>query len=357
MQNLSVKSFNDAYEAQMYAKSNPGVIVSREGSSFVARGSKNIKLVSSITPNDILEHLNMHVVSQDEAKQEISQALYYHYLKYETLGKKEMPNSLPLMFVGPTGSGKTFIVQKACQMLDLVFVHINAASMVPTGIQGYSIDSMAPQIMRLAKNDMKKALTAVVFFDEIDKLFLNSDKSNYGNKIASQLLRLLEGTEITLNSNDTITTQNMFFILGGAFQDIVDQKSQKKSVAGFANKDDLQSAEPHITLEDLYAHSVPKELLGRVGTLINLAQLKEDDYYKILKLGKNSPLYEFTQKVEYHGASVKISDETLRHIANTASKSKLGVRGLRQLIKPFFDKALFEAPTKCAMGLEYVLEL
>jgi len=61
-----------------------------------------------------------------------------------------------------------------------------------------------------------------------------------------------------------------------------------------------------------------KELLGRVGTLINLATLKEDDYYKILKLG---------------------------------------VRGLRQLIKPFFDKALFEAPTKCAMGLEYLLEL
>lgn len=346
--------FDNALESQEYAKNNPGKVVVR--TSEVNDVVKYKEVVTSkqakiaITPKMILEHLNKHVISQDEAKKEIALAIYYHRLKSEYDTNKDIGTNGPVMIVGPTGSGKTFMVQKASEFVDSVFLHVDTASMVPEGIKGYSVNSLIQDLIYLADDDIERASKAVIFLDEMDKLFLGEDSDlNYSKRVASQLLRLLEGSTFKVYDSDNrekesidFDTKNVQFILGGAFQSILDEKQKRKSVVGFA-KETIETPMKKITLEDLYKTKVPKELLGRMNSIINLYPLDENDYYKILTQSESSPLKEFINKINFHGDQVDINDETLHKVAKIASESELGVRAIKQTLKNMFSDALFNA--------------
>lgn len=348
--------FNDAQESQEYAKNNPGksVIRNPDAAKFTPQNNqinKNLKI--NTTPNMILEYLNKHIIAQDDAKKEIALAMYYHSLKSKFSSNKDIGINGPVMMVGPTGSGKTFIVQKACEIIDTVYIHVDTSSMVSEGIVGYSIENLGRDILKKANNNIQKASHCVVFFDEMDKLFL-SNENEHSSKVASQLLRLIEGTKIKItpsyaelaanpNIVSEIDSSNMQFILGGAFQWILDEKADIKSTVGFA-KPAIQEENHSITLEDLYDQDIPKELLGRMNAIVNLHPLTENDYYKILTQSESSPLKEFTKKIEFHGDKVEISDDTLRDISKIAANSKLGVRSIKQTLKVMFKDALFSAP-------------
>ncbi len=350
--------FDSAIESQEYAKSNPGKVVVRNTEIFeqtippaVTEEEKEMKqpLVDK-SPSMILEYLNKHIISQDEAKKEIALAMYYHNLKSNYEDNEEIGTNGPIMIVGPTGSGKTFIVEKACEYIDTLFLHVDTASMVPEGIKGYSVNSLVQDLIYLADKDIDKASKAVIFLDEMDKLFLQDDSDlNYGARVASQLLRLLEGSTFKVYDSQNadkesidFNTENIQFILGGAFQSILDKKQIGKSVMGFT-KERIEAVEQKITLEDLYKTEVPKELLGRMNSIVNLYPLGKDDYYKILTQSESSPLSEFINKITFHGDKVEISDETLQEIAKVADKSLLGVRAIKQTLKSMFNDALFNA--------------
>jgi ATP-dependent protease Clp ATPase subunit len=263
-----------------------------------------------------------------------------------THGKKnELKNNGPLMLVGSTGTGKTFIVQKACEYMDMLFIHVDSSSLVPEGIIGYSIGDLAKDILNMANNDLHRAMHCVVFFDEADKLMT----SQYGTKVISQLLKMIEGTKVkgTHAANEPmvdIDSSNMQFIFGGAFQWILDEKLKTKPQFGFAKQEQEEIQTSEITLDDLYDDGMSKEFLGRIGTIVNLTPLTEDNYYNILTKSDSSPLKKFVTKIEFHGDKVKIPDETLRNIAKMCTQSQLGVRAINQILKTLFKEALFIAP-------------
>ena len=344
--------FDDAHTSQEYAKENPGKVVVRNVDTPEVTTHKHIQKKEKKlhkTPKMILHYLNQYVIAQDEAKRDIALTMYYHSLKSNYFS--EIENSAPIMLVGPTGSGKTFIVQKACQFIDTIFIHVDASSMVPEGIKGYTISDLAADIVRKANYDMNRAMKCVVFFDEVDKLFKNDENStDYGSEVSNQLLRFIEGREIELSREDykntiytgyskTLTTNFMQFILGGAFQWIIDTKPKNNVSIGFAQEEETQSDK--ITLEDLYSEGVPKELLGRMSRIVNLKKLSQNDYLKILTDSKSSPLNEFIQKIEFHGDKVDISNDILVEVAKVASQSELGVRALKQILNNMFSEALF----------------
>ncbi len=338
--------FSDALEAQEYAKNNPGCTIVRADVSEYP--------VMAHTPQSILQHLDKSIIAQDDAKKEIALTLYYHTLKSKYQNAKQIQLSAPIMLIGPTGSGKTFIVQEACIYLGVLFIHVDTSSMVSEGIVGYNIGKLAADIAKKANFDMKKAEQCVVFFDEMDKLF-HPDNDEYGSEVSHQLLRFIEGTTVNIPKQDSgkdqeikLDTHKMQFILGGAFQWIVDKKDTiSTNSMGFLT-DEVQTAKQEpagITLEDLYKEDVPKELLGRMHTIVNLYPLTEKDYYQILTQSDKSPLQEFIDKIEFHGESVIVDDEVIHAVANYAANSDLGVRSIRQILKKLFSDALFLAPT------------
>ncbi len=336
--------FSDALEAQEYAKKNPGCTITRAEASEYP--------LMDHTPQSILQHLDKSIIAQSDAKKEIALTLYYHTLKSKYQNANQIQSSAPIMLIGPTGSGKTFIVQEACAYLGVLFIHVDTSSMVSEGIVGYNTSKLAADIVKKANLDIQKAEQCVVFFDEMDKLF-HPDNDEYGSEVSHQLLRFIEGTTVNIPKQDIggekelkLDTYKMQFILGGAFQWIVDKKESKTSKnMGFLQDDStVINKQTEITLENLYEEDVPKELLGRMHTIVNLYSLTEEDYYKILTQSDKSPLQEFINKVEFHGDSVIVDNEVIHAVAKYAADSDLGVRSLRQILKKLFSDALFLAP-------------
>lgn len=302
--------FYDALAAQEYAKQNPGSVVVRFDGSLEKTNIVNHtkRKLLNISPQMIIEHLDRFVISQDEAKKDIALAIYYHKLRMEMPTQALHHSNGPVMLIGQTGTGKTYTVQKACEFVDAVFVHVDVSSMVPEGIVGFSINDIGVEILQKAGKNMKKAKYAVVFLDEVDKLFNSQSKASI--EVSNQLLRLLEGTTLKIDDKTggiaadkhkvEFDTSNIQFILGGAFQWIYESKSSKKESVGFAQKTFIKEKNSEITLEDLYESAIPKEILGRMNTIVNLQSLSLQDYYKILKESQNSPLREYISKIEVH---------------------------------------------------------
>jgi len=80
-----------------------------------------------------------------------------------------------------------------------------------------------------------------------------------------------------------------------------------------------------------------------MNSIINLHKLSAEDYFKILTESSSSPLNEFVNKVEFHGDSVQIDDETLMQVSQEAMDNELGVRAMKQILKSMFSDALFSA--------------
>jgi ATP-dependent Clp protease ATP-binding subunit ClpX len=357
--------FHNAQSAQEYAKENPGVSIVRcedgVGYTILSKGKQIEFDYDRITTETILDYLNEHIISQDEAKKEIALALYYHHIKYKKRDLINVRNNGPVMLIGPTGTGKTFIVQKACECVHIPFIHVDTASMVPEGIVGYCVSDLMKDILEKSNYDQSKAEHAVVFFDEIDKLFNGDSATQYGKKIAQQMLRMIEGDRVKLGTSkkhgeDVFTelnTSNMQFIFGGAFQWLLDTKGYEAPVMGFT-RDAKKSRTKTLRVEDLYASGVAKEFLGRVSTIVNLKTLGREDIFNILAKSSSSPLKKYIEKIEMHGSSVSISEQTLRQIANSAANNPLGVRSIDFILKQIFKDALFDAPLHS--GKVYVVD-
>ncbi|MFZ4859412.1 MAG: hypothetical protein ACOYL3_23800, partial [Desulfuromonadaceae bacterium] len=101
-----------------------------------------------LSPTAIKMLLDEHVIGQTEATRHIALALYYQQVAVESIRKNKSVSFRPLgplLLTGETGSGKTFIMQKGCELLDLPFVQIDASAMVQEGIVGFSINDLGPQ--------------------------------------------------------------------------------------------------------------------------------------------------------------------------------------------------------------------
>ena len=347
--------FENALSAQVYAKKHAGKkIVRCDVDKITTR--PNLKLSQAQyekTPAGIVEVLSRDVIGQEDAKRHIATALYYHKLNYENESLAD-EKSAPLMFVGPTGSGKTFIVQKACDIMGLNFIHIDTSSLVSEGIVGVSLGDVAESTVEKASNNIKKAKYSVVFFDEFDKLFKKEDHDNAGNsRVSSQLLRFVEGTSVKYSYKDdegipatnTLDTDRMLFIFGGAFQWIYDAFKNNDTSIGFGTQE-KRHLNKKLTLSDLYTADVPKEILGRINSIVQLQPLNEEDFYNILIQSESSPLREYISKITYHQSEVDIDDNTLRLIAKEAATSQLGVRALGHILEELFKEALFHAPVQ-----------
>ena len=323
-------------------------------------------------PHKIKASLDEYIVGQDYAKKVMSVAVYNHYKRVasEANDDVEIEKSNMLM-VGPTGSGKTYMVRTLAKLLDVPLAITDATSLTEAGYIGDDIESVVSKLLAAADNDIEKAERGIIFIDEIDKIAKKRNANQRdvsGESVQQGMLKLLEGADVKVpvgaSSKNamvpmvTVNTRNILFICGGAFPDldnIIKERLNQESSMGFkaALKDQYDEDEnilQKVTVEDIRTFGMIPEFIGRLPILFSLEALTEDMLVRILKEPRNAILKQYQKLLEMDEVKLEFEDEALHAIAKKAKEKKVGARALRAIIEEFMLDIMYEIPKDDNIG-------
>lgn len=118
---------------------------------------------NNLTPRQITEHLNRHIVGQETAKRAVAIALRNRYrrsLLSEDLKNEVIPKNI--LMIGPTGVGKTEIARRIAKLTNAPFIKVEATKFTEVGYVGRDVESMVRDLVeasrRLVKEEMAEAV-------------------------------------------------------------------------------------------------------------------------------------------------------------------------------------------------------
>ena len=340
----------------------------------------DVELSDLPKPKDIKEFLDGYVIGQDEAKRNLSVAVYNHYkriLQPSDANDVEIEKSNIIM-VGSTGTGKTLLARTIAKMLHVPFAIVDATVLTEAGYVGEDIESILTRLLQASDYDVKKAERGIVFIDEIDKIARKGDNPSItrdvsGEGVQQGLLKLLEGSKVNVPPQGgrkhpeqrmiEVDTRNILFICGGAFDGIerkIGNRLNTRSV-GFstdpAKKEvDRSNLLQYITPADLKSFGLIPEIIGRLPVLTYLQPLDASALRRILTEPKNAIVKQYVKLFEMDNIKLTFDEDVYQYIVDKAVEYKLGARGLRSIAESIMMDAMFDMPSTKKKTFNVTLE-
>ena len=330
-------------------------------------------------PHVIKGNLDEYVMGQEQAKKVLSVGVYNHYkrvLAEQTDDGVEIEKSNMLM-LGPTGSGKTFMVKTMARLLQVPLAITDATALTEAGYIGDDVESVLSKLLAAADNDVEKAEHGIIFIDEIDKIAKKRNTNSRdvsGESVQQGMLKLLEGSDVEVpvgatSKNamvplTTVNTRNILFICGGAFPElekVIKNRLTKQSSIGFEAelKDKYDKDEnilAKVTTEDLREFGMIPEFLGRLPIVFALQAMTEDMLVQILTQPKNAILKQYKKLLALDEVDLKFDNDAVHCIAKKALEKNTGARALRAIIEDFMLDIMYEIPKDDMIGRVTITE-
>ena len=314
-----------------------------------------------LKPHEIKERLDNYVIGQQEAKKILSVAVYNHYkrIKHEDDADEVDIAKSNILFVGPTGSGKTLLAETLAKLLNVPFTIADATTLTEAGYVGEDVENIIQKLLQKCDYEIELAQRGIVYIDEIDKISRKSDNPSItrdvsGEGVQQALLKPPQGGRKHPQQEFLqVDTRNILFIVGGAFaglEKIIRDRSEKSGIgfgATIKGKDEeskigevLKGIEP----EDLVHYGLIPEFVGRLPIVATLEELDEEALIRILKEPKNALVKQYKKLFSLEGVDLTIREEALRAVAKKAMERKTGARGLRSILEHALLETMYELP-------------
>lgn len=319
--------------------------------------------MKKLTPHAIKSILDDYVVGQDRAKKVLSVGIYNH-MKRLVSGRFDIQKS-NIMFLGPTGCGKTELARTCARILKVPFCICDATSVTEAGYVGDDVENMLLRLIQAADGDIARAEHGVIYIDEIDKIARKGENVSItrdvsGEGVQQALLKIVEGARVSVparggrkhpyGDNLMIDTSNILFICGGAFEGITMRKEEHgKNPFGLTSETEISSepsSDSPITAKVLEKAGMIPELIGRFPVVVELNELTEDDLKAILTGIKNSMTEQYRCLLSLDGIDLTFTDAALSYIAKKAKANGTGARGLKGIIEQFMTDIMFDLPSE-----------
>ena len=330
------------------------------------------------SPKELHTQLDQYVVGQEDAKKILSVAVYNHYkrLHHRASNDEVELTKSNILFIGPTGSGKTLLAQTLARILNVPFAIADATTLTEAGYVGEDVENIVQKLLQKCNYEVEKAQTGIIYIDEIDKIARKSDSPSLtrdvsGEGVQQALLKLIEGTVAAIPPQGgrkhpqqeylQVDTTNILFICGGAFADldkIVQQRTDETGI-GFAatvkakQKNSANNIIKKVENQDLIKYGLIPEFVGRLPVISVLDELDEMALLAILTKPKNALTKQYKKLFEFEGVHIEFREDALHEIAKQAIERKSGARGLRSIVEHALLEVMYEIPS--LVGLKEVV--
>ena len=205
-----------------------------------------------LSPRQIVNELNKHIIGQDEAKKAVAIALRNRYRRSQ-LSKELRDEITPknIIMKGPTGVGKTEIARRLAKLVKAPFIKVEATKYTEVGYVGKDVEGMVRDLVECAVRLVKDEKTAEVSARATEtaekkmvKILAEVKKNDRGETArevfeANLLDSLRKGTfdKLVIETEVQDEPKNMELVPGGAainlgsiFGDMLPKKKKKRKI-------------------------------------------------------------------------------------------------------------------------------
>ena len=249
-----------------------------------------------------------------------------------------------VMIIGPSGTGKTELVRRLAEYVDIPMIVVDANSFTSAGYTGDDVESMIVKLYNASGNNKDNTEHGIIFIDEIDKKKKEASQASQkdigGEEVQKSLLKIIEGRDVKINNAVTIDTSNILFISAGAFVNldkIVKTRMSDTSV-GFLSPTVNANITDQVTNEDLFKFGMIPEFIGRFPITAYTNELTDSELFTIATTPKTSAYKQYKKLFQMDNVELVIEDAVIEDIIKQVKKDKVGVRGIQK----HFDNLLKE---------------